>query len=120
MVIVWEKLPTTLTKLVLDLGEPVRLDQDRDVLHKSYITSTEMKPLQEQINLKELRLLRVHESFQSIVWNTVFRNTSEGGMRVLDLQMAEAPLVRAEQWRKAKDVVGLTVPTEESNEKDYK
>jgi hypothetical protein len=98
----------------------VRLDQDGDVLHRSYITSREMKPLQEQRKLRELRLFHVHESLQCVVWDTVFRNTSKGGMRVLDLQMASAPLVRAEHWRKAKDVVGLTVPTEESKEKEYK
>jgi hypothetical protein len=98
----------------------VRLDQDGDVLHRSYITSREMKPLQEQRNLEELRLFHVHESFQCVVWNTVFRNTSKDGMRILDLQMASAPLVRVEHWRKAKDVVGLTVPKEESNEKVYK
>jgi hypothetical protein len=105
---------------VLDLGEPVRLDQDGDLLHKSYITSNEMKPLQKQVKLKELRLFRVHESFQLTVWETVFRNTSAGGMRVLDLQMAFAPIVRSEQWTKAKDVAGLTVPTEQSPDKVYK
>ena len=41
-------------------------------------------------------------------------------MRVLDLQMAAAPLVRLEHWRQAKDVVGLTVPVEDTKEKEYK
>jgi hypothetical protein len=109
-----------LTKLVLDLGEPVRLDQDGDLLHKSYITADEMKPLQEQVELKELRLLRVHNTLQPLVWETVFRNTSEGSMHVLDLQMASAPIVRSSQWRKANDVAGLTVPTDASEEKEYK
>jgi hypothetical protein len=117
---VWEKLPTTLTKLVLDLGEPVRLDQDGEFLHKSYITLSEMKPLLEQVKLKELRLFRVRDSLQPLVWETVFRNISDSGMRVLDLQMAAAPIVRSEQWKKANDVAGLTVPTEECEEKQYK
>lgn len=113
-------LPTNLIKLVVDLGEPVRLDQDGDVLHKSYITSTELKPLQEQTELKELRLLRVHDAIQPLIWETVFRNTTDNGMRVLDIQMANAPIVRSEQWKRAKNVVGLTVPTETSEEKEYK
>jgi hypothetical protein len=117
---VWDKLPTSLTRLVLDLGEPVRLDQDGSVLHRSYITLSEMKPLQEQVKLKELRLFRVHESLQPLVWETVFRNTSDGGMRVLELQMAAAPIVRSEQWKKATDVAGLTVPTEELKGQVYK
>jgi hypothetical protein len=90
------------------------------VLHKSYITPDEMKLLQEQVKLKELRLFRVHNSFQPLVWETIFRNTSEGGMRILDLQMAAAPIVRSEQWKKAKDVAGLTVSLEDSEEKGYK
>lgn len=117
---VWGSLPSTLAKLVLDLGEPVRLEQDGDVLHKSYIIPDEMRSLQEQVKLKELRLFRVHNSFQLMVWETVFRNTSEGGMRILDVQMAAAPIVRSEQWKKAKDVVGLTVALENSAEKGYK
>ncbi|KAF2132391.1 hypothetical protein P153DRAFT_285814 [Dothidotthia symphoricarpi CBS 119687] len=120
MACVWEKLPTTLTKLVLDLGQPVRLEQDGDVQYKSYITTNEMKPLQHQTMLKELRLLRLYDSLQCVVWETVFRNKSRGGIRVLDLQMAAAPLVRLEHWRQAKDVVGLTVPNEECKEKEYK
>ncbi|KAF2031288.1 hypothetical protein EK21DRAFT_63436 [Setomelanomma holmii] len=115
----WEVLPTSLTKLVLNLGQPVRLDRYGDLVHRSYITSVETQPLLEQTQLKELRLFQVHNSFQSIVWETVFRNTSKGGMQILDIQMASPPIVRSEQWRKAKDVTGLTVPTE-SEEKIYK
>lgn len=115
-----EALPEFLTKLVVDLGEPVRIDNDGDIVYRSYITPQEMKPLQQQTKLKELRLFHVHNSLQQIVWETVFRNTSEGGMRVLDLQMASAPIVRLEKWRKAKDVRGLTVPTGEGQEKEYK
>ncbi|KAF2823469.1 hypothetical protein CC86DRAFT_396240 [Ophiobolus disseminans] len=117
---VWSSLPTTLVKLVLDLGEPVRLDQDGDVLHKSYITSTEMKPLQEQTELEELRLFRVRDSLQPLIWETVFRNSRANGMRVLDVQMANAPIVRLEQWKTAENVVGLTVPTETSEVEVYK
>jgi hypothetical protein len=120
MACVWEKLSTTLSKLVLDLGQPVRLQQDGDLEYKSYITPAEMKPLQQQTELKELRLFRVHDSLQSVVWDTLYRNKAEGGMRVLDLQMASPPLVRKEHWHKAQDVVGLTVPKGDHKEKEYK
>jgi hypothetical protein len=79
-----------------------------------------MKPLQELVKLKELRLLRMYESIQQLVWETVYRNTSVGGMRVLDLQMAEEPIIRKAKWKKANDVAGLTVPTETSADKMYK
>ncbi|KAL5119518.1 hypothetical protein ACEQ8H_002583 [Pleosporales sp. CAS-2024a] len=117
---VWAKLPTTLVKLVLDLGGPVRLEQDGNLLHKSYITSDEVRPLLEQTKLEELRLLNVHNSFQPLLWETVFRNTSECGMRILDIKMAAAPIVRFEQWKRAKDVAGLTVALEEAEDKVYK
>lgn len=120
MSVVWETLPTSLTKLVLDLGQPVRIEQDGDIEYKSYITQADMRPLVQQTKLKELRLFRMHDSMQSIVWETIFRNVSESGVRIADLQMAAEPLVRATHWHKAEDVVGLTVPKQDSNEKEYK
>lgn len=117
---VFEKLATPLKKLVLDLGQPVRLDEDSYTVHRSYITASELKPLLEQVKLQELRLFSLHDSVQSLVWETAFRNTSDGGMRILDLQMAKAPIVRTETWKKAKDVAGLTVPTEKVKEQVYK
>jgi hypothetical protein len=117
---IWETLSTSLTKLVLDLGQPLRLQQDRNIEYKSYITPNEMKPLQQQAELQELRLLNMHDSYQSAIWETVFHNTSDSGMRVLDLQMAAAPLVRSDHWRKALNVFGLTVSTGNIKEKEYK
>lgn len=115
-----EKLPTSLTKLIIDLGQPVRLHRDGDLFRKSYMTQAEMKALQQQTKLKELRLFRMHDSFQPVIWETVFRNASKTGIRVLDLQMAAGPLVRSKFWRKAKDVIGLTVLSDDPNEKEYK
>jgi hypothetical protein len=120
MAVIWEKLSTSLTKLILDLGQPVRLQQDAKNEYKSYITSAEMKLLVQQTKLKELRLFRMHDSFQSIYWETVFRNTSETGMRVLDLEMAAPPIVRKDHWHKAENVRGSTVPKADSKEKEYK
>ncbi|KAH7078387.1 hypothetical protein FB567DRAFT_502503 [Paraphoma chrysanthemicola] len=117
---IWVELPASLTKLILDLGHPVRVDHEGDVIHRSYITSNEMRPLQEQTQLKELRLFNVHNSFQPIIWETVFRNTSPGAMGILEIQMAVPPIVRSGQWKKANDVMGLTVPKEESSDKHYK
>ncbi|KAG9187730.1 hypothetical protein G6011_05601 [Alternaria panax] len=120
MVVTWDKLSTSLVKLVLDLGQPVRLQQDGKNEYKSYITLAEMKPLVQQTKLEELRLFGMHDSFQSIYWETVFRNTSKTGMRVLDLNMAAPPIVRQDYWHKAEDVRGLTVPKANSKEKEYK
>ena len=118
----WKKLPTTLEKLVLDLGQPVRLTRlYGGDLSKSWITTSEMKPLQYMTNLQELRLLRMHDSFQAVVWDTVYRNTSTKGMRVVELQMAWAPIVRGrDHWIKAQNVSGLDVPVEECVEEKYK
>ncbi|KAL1796895.1 hypothetical protein ACET3X_005435 [Alternaria dauci] len=120
MAVIWEKLSTSLTKLTLDLGQPVRLEQDGTKEYRSYITPAEMRPLVQQTKLKELRLFGMHDSLQSVYWETVFRNTSEIGMRVLDLSMAAPPIVRQNHWHKAEDVRGLTVPKADSKEKEYK
>lgn len=120
MSMIWETLSTSLTKLVLDIGQPVRIEQDGDIEYKSYITQDEMKPLVQQTELKELRLFRMHDSMQPVVWETIFKNVSESGVRVADLQMAVEPIVRATNWHKAEDVVGLTVPKAGSKEKEYK
>ncbi|KAF1841594.1 uncharacterized protein K460DRAFT_293250 [Cucurbitaria berberidis CBS 394.84] len=117
---IMEKLPTSMTKLILDLGQGIHLHHDGAYSHKAYITPADMKPLLKLTELKELRLFCMHDSLQPIVWENVFRNKSEGGMRVLDLQMAAAPIVRSEHWRKAQDVVGLTVVNEDIKEKEYK
>ncbi|KAI4620507.1 uncharacterized protein J4E87_007195 [Alternaria ethzedia] len=120
MAVTWTKLSTSLTKLVLDLGQPVRLQQDGENEYKSYISPAEMKPLVQQTELEELRLFHMHDSLQSIYWEAVFRNTSKTGMRVLDLDMAAPPIVRKEHWHKAEEVRGLTVPKIDSKEKEYK
>lgn len=124
MSVVWEELPTSLTKLVLDLGQPINVhhdvQQDRVIDYNYYITANEMKPLAHQTKLEELRLFRMQDSMQTSIWEAIFRNTSEDGMRVADLQMAAAPLVRSKHWHKAADVVGLTVPKADSKEKEYK
>lgn len=120
MSMIWGTLPTCLTKLVLDLGQPIRIEQDGDIEYKSYLSQHMMKSLVQQTELQELRLFRMHDSMQAVIWETLFRNTSESGMRVADLQMAAEPLVRVTHWHKAEDVVGLTVPKQDSNEKEYK
>jgi len=121
---VWQKLTTSLTKLVLDLGQPTKVhydvQHDHVIEYNSYITANEMKPLVQQTQLKELRLFRMQDSMQSLIWEAIFRNKSENGMRVADLQMAAAPIVRSTHWHKADNVVGLTVPKADSKEKEYK
>lgn len=117
---IWDTLPTNMTKLVLDLGQPIRTERDGDIEYKSYISPKDMKPLLLQSQLEELRLFGMHDSMQAVVWETAYRNFSEGGMRVVDLQMAAEPIVRMDHWRKAVDVVGLTVPKQDSNESEYK
>lgn len=120
MACVWGALNNSLTKLIIDLGVPVRLEQNGETMHKSYITLAEMKQLQEQTQLKELRLFNMHDSYQSIVWATVHSNTTSGGMRLLELNMAAPPDVRVAHWHKAEDVRGLTVPKEDDRDKEYK
>jgi 2-polyprenyl-3-methyl-5-hydroxy-6-metoxy-1,4-benzoquinol methylase len=68
MAVIWEKLSTSLTKLILDLGQPVRLQQDGTNEYKSYITPAEMRPLVQQTELEELRLFGMHDSLQSVYW----------------------------------------------------
>ncbi|UPX13900.1 uncharacterized protein EKO05_0004396 [Ascochyta rabiei] len=109
MASVFNELPTNLTKLVLDLGNPVRVFDDSKVLTKLHIRADDLKPLLKQTRLLELRLLRLRDSVQFVAWKTVFLSQIPGGMRILELQMDVAPIIRSEHWRKATDVRGLTV-----------
>ncbi|KAJ4374263.1 hypothetical protein N0V83_003004 [Neocucurbitaria cava] len=117
---VLEKLPKSMTKIILNLGQGICVQQDTEYSHMAYITPTDMKPLLEQTELKELRLFSMQVSLQCVVWETVFRNKAEGGMFLLDLGMATAPLVRKNHWLLAQDVVGLKVVNEDSKDKGYK
>ncbi|KAF2856991.1 hypothetical protein T440DRAFT_383421 [Plenodomus tracheiphilus IPT5] len=118
---VWEGLSLSMTKIIIDIGFPVRLQVNGfDDIYKSYITCKELKPLIQQTKLEELRLFHMQDSYQNIIWETVYRNTNEDGMRLLDLTMAEPPLVRPKHWQKANDVAGLTVAIAEACGKEYK
>jgi hypothetical protein len=119
MAAVWNALPTTLVKLVVDLGQPIRFEV-YGVQREHYIQSDDMEPLLQQTRLKELRLFRLPFSMQSIAWETVFRNTSKGGMQILELQMADQPIVRTEHWTKAGEVRGLNVAHAALLEIEYK
>jgi hypothetical protein len=119
MAAVWNALPTTLTKLIIDLGQPIRYEV-YGVQREHYIQSDDMQPLVQQTNLEELRLFRIPFSVQLIAWETVFRNTSDGGMQILELQMADGPIVRNGHWRKADEVRGLNVAHAALLEIEYK
>ncbi|KAF2709773.1 hypothetical protein K504DRAFT_345443, partial [Pleomassaria siparia CBS 279.74] len=114
---VWSALPsTTLSTLVIDVGAPVHLDSNYSN-RPTYISQESMKPLVNFRNLKELRIFNIHNSLQSIIWETVYRNTSDNkGMSVLDLSMASGPFVRDQPWNKAKDVMGLNVTISKKEE----
>jgi hypothetical protein len=115
----WNALPTTLVRLVVDLGQPIRYEI-YGVQREHYIQADDMKPLVQQTHLRELRLFRLPFSMQSIAWETVFRNTSDGGMQILELQMADRPIVRNEHWTKADEVRGLNVAHAALLEIEYK
>lgn len=117
---VLEQLPKSMTKIILNIGQGICVQQDTEYSHMAYITPTDMKPLLEQTELKELRLFSMQVSLQCVVWETVFRNKAKGGMFLLDLGMATAPLVRKNHWLLAQDVVGLKVVNEDGKDKGYK
>jgi hypothetical protein len=55
-----------------------------------------MKPLTNFVNLIELRVFRMRDSFQRTIWETVWRTQAAGRrMRVLELRMAKAPILRS-------------------------
>lgn len=120
MTCIWKSLPNTLTKLVLDLNQAFTMYEDGNYQHKFPITSADMKLLLEMTKLQELRLFGMQSSLQPVIWETVFRNTSDKGLRVLELQMVAAPLVRPGHWRKAGDVVDLNPVSDSIREKEYK
>ena len=114
-----------LTKLVLDLHNIVRVVDEGSNgrwLVKLHISPLDMGPLMKQTRLQELRLRRLRDSMQLIAWKTVFLNELPGGMRTLELQMEDAPIIRNSnnKWHKAVDVRGLTVAQPGFLEKAYK
>lgn len=114
-----------LTKMVLDLHNTVRVVDEGGNgrwLVKLHISPLDMGPLLRQTRLQELRLRRLRDSMQLIAWKTVFLNELPGGMRTLELQMEDAPIVRNGKikWHKAVDVRGLTVAQPGLLEKPYK
>ncbi len=115
-------LPTKLTKLVLDLGNNVRVFDNSISLVVLHITPEDMKPLVKQTRLQELRLLRLRDSLQFIAWKTVYSSKLSEGMRTLELQMDTEPILRNDNitWHKAVDVHGLTVAQPKALEKPYK
>ena len=122
MASVFVDLPTKLTKLVLNLGNHVRVVDDDVALTKLHIRPEDMKPLMKQTRLQELRLLHLRDSLQLIAWKTVYLNRLRGGMRILELQMDAMPIIRDDnnKWHKAVDVRGLTVAQPGLLEKPYK
>ncbi|KAF2000228.1 hypothetical protein P154DRAFT_412777, partial [Amniculicola lignicola CBS 123094] len=110
---VWPALPKTLTKLVVNLDNPVHLDT-ADGNRRTYISHDAMRPLTTFTKLEQLRIFGMHDSFQSIIWETVYRNDADSkSMDVLDLSMKLVPLVRRSDWLKAEDVKKLTVAEDE-------
>ncbi|KAF2110016.1 hypothetical protein BDV96DRAFT_218792, partial [Lophiotrema nucula] len=104
---VWDVLPTNLTKFVLDIGQPVKV-HPADFGRQTYISRNAMQPLTRFTKLEELRLFNMRDSFQSIVWETIFRTSTDNKMmRLLDLQMAAEPMVREKHhWVEASCVDG--------------
>lgn len=112
---VWDALPKSLTKLIIDISRPIGVDQ-HDSKRNKYISQEGMKSLVEFTKLRELRIFGMRDTFQSVIWEAVFRNEADDkGMHVLDLQMAEKPLVRQKHWVGAKDVQGLRVSNEDEH-----
>lgn len=101
-----DALPVGLEKLVINVSHPVALDSD-DFDSPIYIKPEEMRSLTRLTELSELRILDMRDSFQSIIWEAVYKNKST--IRVLDLQMAAPPVIHYQAWVKAEDVCGLLV-----------
>lgn len=106
-----DALPTTLTKLIVNLEQPV-LPQEGNTLstYGKTIEPSDMASLLDMTQLEELRFFKIPDiTFQRVVWGTVFRNDLKNGMKVLELEMARPAVVRPGDWRYAHDVVDLDV-----------
>jgi hypothetical protein len=91
----------------------VRLDAN-DNNRPSYLKCDQLKPLVNLTNLKECRLFNMKDSYQSVIWETVFKNKNDEGMAVLELSMIDEPIVRKSEWTKAPNVNALNVVIDES------
>ncbi|OCK79707.1 hypothetical protein K432DRAFT_454492 [Lepidopterella palustris CBS 459.81] len=109
--LLWSAISPNLEKLRTNIGVPVRFDLE-DFGRPVYIQQEEMEPLTNLTKLKELRIFQMMESFQSIIWETVWKNQSEDKMmEILDLRMCLEPIVRSDScrtdWIKAEKVEGV-------------
>lgn len=97
------------------MGNPVHLNVN-DNEHPIYLSVDEMRSLVQFTQLKELRIFGMRTSYQSVIWETVYKN--EGLIDVLELHMEAEPLIRQEGWFKPEHVRGLNVRIDEG--KEYK
>jgi len=119
MDIVWKALHRSLTKLIIDISRPIEVDRYSS-LRKKHMSQDGMKSLIGLTKLRELRIFGMRNTFQSITWEAVFRNKAdENEMLVLDLQMAETPIVRQKHWGKPKEIQGLKVSNKDGDTYKY-
>ena len=105
------RLSRQLVKLRFDIRRPVRLDAS-DFRRRTYFQQRDMKPLNEFVKLKELRIFGMTESCQPIVWETVWRNEAKKKMMdLLELKMFLDPIICSgpsqTKWAKAGEVKSL-------------
>ncbi|KAK7553720.1 hypothetical protein IWX49DRAFT_615883 [Phyllosticta citricarpa] len=90
---IWPVVNPDITQLSLNVFVPDAEDRDDDAPHPEYFTHDDMKHLTVFRNLNSLCVYGMTESFQSILWETVWRNTH---LHTLELGMLLHPITRTE------------------------
>ncbi|KAK7544521.1 uncharacterized protein J3D65DRAFT_673265 [Phyllosticta citribraziliensis] len=90
---IWPVVNPDITQLSLNVFVPDAEDRENDAPHPEYFTHDDLKHLTVFRNLDSLCIYGMTESFQSIIWETAWRNNH---LRVLELGMLLHPITRAE------------------------
>ncbi|KAK0640473.1 hypothetical protein DIS24_g9283 [Lasiodiplodia hormozganensis] len=88
---IWAVIPENIQKLSLNLFVPDVEELGEHDPHPDYFTHDDLMYLVNFKNLRSLRLYNMVESFQSIIWETVWKNT---GLTTLELEMRDDPITR--------------------------
>ncbi|KAL1641474.1 hypothetical protein SLS58_005979 [Diplodia intermedia] len=88
---IWTVIPDNIQRLSLNVFVPDPEDRHEHAPHPEYFTKDDLTYLKNFTNLTRLRVYNMPDSFQSVIWETVWNNPS---LNTLELGMRYNPITR--------------------------
>ncbi|OJD33656.1 uncharacterized protein BKCO1_2800070 [Diplodia corticola] len=88
---IWAVIPENIENLSINVFVPDPQDRHEYAPHPEYFTKDDLTYLKNFKNLKRLRVYNMPESFQSVIWETVWKNAN---LDTLELGMRYNPITR--------------------------